>query len=164
MIEFGPTLERDYRIRKAEAATADLRAARARLAIQRGADPALLTHLDDACTAAKRLRGLITVHRPYEHARMALDPAELLACAMALRDTAAFVTGINSADIGDPRTRPGPLKEATYDLIRKAVLTSSAGTPNRHTAIADLAARPRRREAHWEIAWGGDGCPPLRAS
>ncbi|WP_405486563.1 FUSC family protein [Streptomyces sp. NBC_00096] len=142
VVEFGPQLEREYRIRRAEDATADLRAARARLATRRGADPGLLAHLDDVCAAADRLRGLITVHRPYEHARAALAPAELLACATGLRDAAAFVTGIRSAEIGDPGTAPGPLEEAAYDLIRAAVLTSAASTPDRPVAIADRAAGP----------------------
>ncbi|MFF1411975.1 hypothetical protein ACFVX6_19760 [Streptomyces sp. NPDC058289] len=41
VVEFEPPPEREQRVRKAEATTANLRAARVRLAGQRGADPEL---------------------------------------------------------------------------------------------------------------------------
>ncbi|WP_405834454.1 FUSC family protein [Streptomyces sp. NBC_00105] len=127
VVEFGPVRHREFRVLKAEAATADLRAARARLATRRGADPELLDRLDDACGAAGRLRALVTVHRPYDRAREVLDPAELLACAGLLRDAAAAVTPTGRAGPRGPGPGPAaPLTDAAYALAGAALATASA--------------------------------------
>ncbi|MDX3538233.1 hypothetical protein PV721_28580 [Streptomyces sp. MB09-01] len=125
VVEFGPVRQREYRILKAEAATADLRAARARLATRRGADPELLDRLDGVCGAADRMRGLITVHRPYGRARTVLDPAELLACARLLRDAAVAVTPAGRAGPQGPGPA-APLTDAAYAVVGTALATASA--------------------------------------
>ncbi|MER5871757.1 FUSC family protein [Streptomyces sp. NPDC002044] len=137
IVEFGPPLEREYRVNRAEEAESELRAARARLATRRGAAPELLDDLESLCGAAARLRAGITAHRPYERARVALDPAELRLCARLLRE--ATVPAALPPEDKPPGAPPGPgptpgpepgpetelpLTRAAHALVREALAAS----------------------------------------
>lgn len=161
IVEFGPPLEREYRVNRAEEAQAELGAARARLATRRGAAPELLGGLDDLCGAAARLRARITAHRPYEQAREALDPAELRLCAGLLREAAssAALPPENEPPVGPPGPGAGPgspLTEAAHTLVREALATAG-------TAVRLTRAKGTGGAASGSAGNGVGGGPPDRA-
>ncbi|MFE5827742.1 FUSC family protein [Streptomyces erythrochromogenes] len=119
VVEFGPPLEREHRIRKAEAADRALRNATGRLATQRSPSPQLLTALDRTLTAASHLRERIVTHRPYETATE-LDTRELLTLARQLRDTAPTVEGEDLETGPEPACWTSAIAEAAHQLAQNS--------------------------------------------
>ncbi|MFD5146273.1 FUSC family protein [Streptomyces sp. NPDC058401] len=135
VIEFGPPLEREHNILKAEAAATELAAGRNRLAQRPTTPPELLTALDDTLDAAGELRDLITVHQPYEAADEALDPQQLRLLAAHLRRTAATATG---TPVPEPTAPP-----AVANHPHARTLTDTAEALTRHALHAAQLSHPK---------------------
>lgn len=140
VVEFGPPLEREHNKRKAERAAAELASARTRLAQEPGRPTRLLTALDETLDAARRLRELVTVHRPYERAHAALDPGELRLLAARLRRTAAAVVGTPAAP--PPPEPSGPAAAADAVARPERALTGAAQALARHALRASGLSHP----------------------